>query len=168
MCWLGDSSSMAILLYLVKNRGIDPDTQNHSGKTPFHLLIKNDAVVSDVTSFYNSCHVDPDRPDIEGRTPFYTACSQGRVAIVQFLYETSRVDPDRPDKEGKTPFMVACSKGHWEVVIYLIERCQVDPFQRDSSGQEIPIDVLTSSGSIRDYLLRMRVQLQPVLDSGLK
>lgn len=60
--------------------------------------------------------------DYDGRTPLHLACSEGKLAIVQFLIEKCNCSLEKKDRWGNTPLDDCIRENHPDISSYLEEK----------------------------------------------
>lgn len=144
-------------------KGLDVNSQDKNGTTPFHIACAiGDPVLIDALSPNAIANVS----DLSGVTPLHIAAVRGDAELMRSLlikkadcfaidtnsrnalhYATQNPNPDvvkalieagtppwLGDKQGVTPLHIACAYGHYELVRDLLNEEYVDPNAKDEFG----------------------------------
>lgn len=126
---------------LLLANGSDVNARNSFGRTPVHMLAKDD-LDKHIQRLYDRCAADLDVPDMYGLSALHHACSSGCTKATRTLVALG-ANPDLLGEFGRTPLHCAAKNGYGEAVRALIA-AGADLSIRDAYG-------FTPSGLAREY-----------------
>lgn len=86
--------------------GIDPDVENHNGKTP--LLIATQLGLIKISKYLIEKHrCNLSHREERFRTVLHVAAHEGRLAMLKYLINHQHCDPNAEDDAGRIPFHIA-------------------------------------------------------------
>ena len=88
-----------------------------------------------------------DCPDDNNATALHMACSQGHLAVVQYLIEHQHATVMSLDEYGETPLHFACARGNLHIVKYLVEQRWTNIHVRNDFG-ETPLHEASLEGHL--------------------
>ncbi|XP_028411488.1 uncharacterized protein LOC114534138 isoform X3 [Dendronephthya gigantea] len=113
------SSSLAIVKFLVKYCGADVRLKDESGKTVLHHAV--DGGTTDIVKFFvEQCSADVNGEDTKGRAALYYAVTEGSLEMVEYLVEKG-ADVNGKDTGGRTVLHAAVTKGKLEMVKHIFD-----------------------------------------------
>ncbi|MDO9438772.1 ankyrin repeat domain-containing protein [Hydrogenophaga sp.] len=140
----GDDAE-AVVKFLLKQPGIDPDLANKVGEAPLHLACR--LGVLGIVRLLVNAGANIERPDAEGATPLHLASEEGAFEVVKWLLDRlampmangQRRDMSKvlnnPNGDGDAPLHLATEQEHKEVVRALLGHPAVDPNLMTTAGQ---------------------------------
>jgi ankyrin repeat protein len=109
--------SMKTVDYLINVKGIDLNQANISSETPL-MFAALYGMLPEVKILVNQKEVPVNR---SGWTPLHYACTNGHLAIAEFLLDKGAA-VDAPSPNGTTPIMMAIRAGNIHLVRLLLDR----------------------------------------------
>ena len=80
-------------------------------------------------------NIDINKKYLNGETFLITACSFGKLDIVELLLTINDININEKDDNGKTALMIACSLGHVNIANLLLNRNDINVKEKDNDGR---------------------------------
>ena len=78
--------------------------------------------------------VNIEKEEVQHRTPFYWACTQGDIAVIDYLYKKG-CNINHKSSLGRTALSKSCYLGRIDIVEYLLNCKEIDLYSQDKKGR---------------------------------
>ncbi|XP_028395334.1 2-5A-dependent ribonuclease-like [Dendronephthya gigantea] len=144
------SSSLAIVKFLVKYCGADLSCKDESGKTALHHAV--DVGSPEILKYLVEHGADTNGKDIRGWTVLHNAVKNGKLEMVKYLVEHG-ADVNGKNTDEWSVLQAAASNGTLEMVKYLFEH-GADVNDKDKQGRTVLHAAVNAGGlEIVKYLV---------------
>lgn len=145
-------SGKAIVRWLVKEAGVDPNTANIRGASVLMIAssLGHEALVKQLVEEHGA---DLKATDNCGRTALSWAAEDGREKVVKWLVKEGGANPDHATRDGLTALMIAAERRHASVVKWLVEEGGADCALSDTMGSTALIAAVRGGSAVTVSLL---------------